>query len=59
MDPNKQPPADETLAQLLRAAAQETDSDKLLELHRKIAKLTEEKLSQDDGNTPPAGKPRR
>ena len=43
METNNQTPADEKVAQLLREAALETDSDKLLELYRKIAKLNEEK----------------
>jgi hypothetical protein len=44
---NNQTPADEKVAQLLREAALETDSDKLLQLYRKIAKLNEEKSAQE------------
>lgn len=47
MDRTNQPTADEKLAQLLRAAALETDSDKLLELYRAMARLNEEKLNED------------
>lgn len=46
METNNQPPADERLAQLLRAAALETSSDKLLELYREMARLNEEKLNE-------------
>ena len=48
METNNQTPADEKVAQLLREAALETDSDKLLELYRKIAKLNEEKSKQEE-----------
>ena len=50
METNNQTPADEKVAQLLREAALETDSDKLLELYRKIAKLNEEKLNERKSN---------
>lgn len=43
-----EPPADEKLAQILRAAAVETDSDKLLELYRKIAALDQKTLNQEN-----------
>lgn len=46
MAPNNQPPADERLAQLLRAAALETNSDKLLQLYREMARLNEEKSTE-------------
>jgi hypothetical protein len=48
VETNNQTPADEKVAQLLREAALETDSDKLLELYRKIAKLNEEKSKQEE-----------
>ncbi len=50
METNNQTPADEKVAQLLREAALETDSDKLLALYRKIAKLDEEKLNEQKSN---------
>ena len=50
VDPNNQTPPDEKLAQILRAAAVETDSDKLLELYRKIAKLDQENDAPSRGN---------
>jgi hypothetical protein len=50
VETNNQTPADEKVAQLLREAALETDSDKLLALYRKIAKLDEEKLNERESN---------
>jgi len=50
VETNNQTPADEKVAQLLREAALETDSDKLLALYRKIAKLDEEKLNEQKSN---------
>jgi hypothetical protein len=50
VDPNNQTPPGEKLAQILRAAAVETDSDKLLELYRKIAKLDQENDAPSRGN---------
>ena len=55
MGPEDEPPVSsgETMEQLLQAAALETDSDKLLELFRKIAKLNQL------NNTSSGGNPRR
>jgi hypothetical protein len=50
VDSNNQTPADEKVAQLLREAALETDSDKLLDLYRKIAKLNEQQSNQEKLN---------
>jgi hypothetical protein len=50
VDPNNQTPPDEKLAHILRAAAVETDSDKLLELYRKMAKLDQENDTSSRGN---------
>ena len=47
MKPTNQTPEDERVAQLLREAALETDSDKLLELYRKIGKLNEQKSNEE------------
>jgi hypothetical protein len=51
VDPNNQTPAHEKLAQILQAAAAETDSDKLLELYRKMAKLDQENDTSSQGNS--------
>lgn len=48
MKPDDETPADEKLAQILRAAAVETDSDKLLALYRKIAALDQKTLNQEN-----------
>lgn len=58
MESNNQTPEDEKVAQLLREAALETDSDKLLELYRKIARLNQEKLNQGN-DTASRGNPNR
>jgi len=50
VDPNNQTPPDEKLAQILQAAAVETDSDKLLELYRKMAKLDQENDTRSRAN---------
>lgn len=50
METNNQTTADEKVAQLLREAALETDSDKLLELYRKIAKVNEQKSNEQRSN---------
>ena len=58
MESNNQTPEDEKVTRLLREAALETDSDKLLELYRKIARLNQEKLNQRN-DTPSRGNPNR